>query len=77
MWKIACAASICMILLALAAPGSAASPGYRTPDTISVNFGDYPSAEAAANSQDAIDWYDDDQVPDTVCTEALAAVELV
>jgi len=57
-----------------AAPCGAASQAEKV--LVVVNFGDFPTAEAAAGAQDRIDWYDGDEGPDTVCTEAFAAVEL-
>jgi len=44
--------------------------------SIVVNFGPYPSAEAAGNSEDKVDWLDADPRDDAVCTEAFAALEL-
>lgn len=69
---------ILMILASLAAypahAGESAASPYRL--AIVVDFGDYPTAEAAANSQDSVDWYDDDGRDDTICTVAFAATEL-
>jgi len=48
----------------------------RADSAIVVNFGRHPSAEAAAQSEDQVDWLDADPADDTVCTECFAAVEL-
>lgn len=43
---------------------------------IVVNFGPYASPEAAALSEDKVNWLDADTGDDTVCSECFAAVEL-
>jgi len=50
--------------------------GGRSRVTIIVNFGAYPSAEAAAEASDKVDWFGSDDAAATVCTESFAAVEL-
>lgn len=56
--------------------GAGAESADATATAIVVNFGDHKSAEAAANAQNRVDWYDDHLEDDTICTEAFAAVEL-
>lgn len=43
---------------------------------IVVNLGNYPSAEAAVSAANEIDWFDQNYEDDTICTTALAAIEL-
>ncbi len=45
-------------------------------DVIVVNYGRYPSAEAAAFDEKNVIWTDADLSDDTVCTASFAAVEL-
>jgi len=44
--------------------------------TIVVNFGTFPSAEAAAVAEREVNWLDADTTDDTACTQCFAAVEL-
>lgn len=48
----------------------------RADTSIVVNLGAHPSAQAAGNSEAEVDWSDNDQSDDTICTEAFAALEL-
>jgi hypothetical protein len=44
--------------------------------TLVVNFGPFPSAEAAANVEARVDWLDASAEKSTACTECFAALEL-
>ena len=44
--------------------------------TIVVDYSGYKSAEDAAESEESVNWYDENYLDDTRCTEAFAAVEL-
>jgi hypothetical protein len=52
------------------------APAMGAPISIVVDFGDYPSAQAAAHDEENVDWRDADRVDDTRCTQAFAATEL-
>lgn len=62
-----------VILAALIALAGAAA-AQRT--TIVVDFGAYPSAQAAGHSEAQVGWGDADPTDDAVCTQAFAACEL-
>jgi hypothetical protein len=44
--------------------------------TIAVNPGTFGSVETAADSEEQVNWQDDDKSDDNACTESFAAVEL-
>jgi hypothetical protein len=52
------------------------SPALAGPVHIVVNFGKYPSAEAAAIDEANVGWDDGNDADDIICTECFAAVEL-
>ena len=63
-----------VLLFGLALLLSPLSAGAQS--TIVVNFGRYPSAQAAALAEAEVSWLDVDTLDDTVCTQCFAAVEL-
>ena len=44
--------------------------------TIIVNKGSFATVQDAAESEDSVDWLDNENTDDTACTESFAAVEL-
>ena len=48
----------------------------RAEVTIVANLGNHPSAHAAGNAEDQVNWLDADNRDDTICTESSAALEL-